>query len=120
MAGLRLGSSSTNSGDLDDNPGFEVPDAGQCFRLPRIAKDQSGYPKNKLMDATILLRCCAPRHDASGDYRRHDAFSSGRLRLVVRRPDFCRAASNTAGRSTFGNSSPRLGTMHATERAKYS
>jgi len=83
MASLRLGGSSTNSGDADDNPGFGVPDAGQRFRLPGIAKDQSRHEKNQLLDATILLRRCAPRHDASGDYRRHDAFSSRCLRLVL-------------------------------------
>src|SRR6516225_9642986 len=83
VAGLRLGGSSANSGDVDDNPGFGVPDSGQPFRLSGIAKNQSRHEKNQLLDATILLRRCLPRHDASGDYRRHGAFSSRRLRLVV-------------------------------------
>src|SRR6516225_5587910 len=79
MAGLRLDGSSTNSGDVDDNPGFGIPDSGQRFCLSGIAKNQSRHEKNQLLDATILLRRCLPRHDASGDYRRHDAFSSRRL-----------------------------------------
>ena len=86
VAGLRLGRRSTNSGDVDDNPGFRVPDPGERFRLSGIAKDQSRHEKNQSLDATILLRRCLPRHDASGDYRRHDAFSSRHLRLVVGAP----------------------------------
>ena len=83
MASLGLGSSSANSGSVDDNPGLGILDAGERFRLFGIAKDRTRYGKDRILDVAILLRRCPARHDASGDYRCHDAFSSRCLSLLV-------------------------------------
>jgi hypothetical protein len=50
-----------------------------CLELQKIKPDM----KNQLLDAEIFLLRCAARNDASGDYCRHEAFSSRHLSLLV-------------------------------------